>query len=238
MPVVRLDDRLRDREPEARAGDRLVLHACGAEEAVEQAISARRGGMPIPVSAISMRTPPSVLGRASSSTRPPAGVNLSAFETRLSTTCPMRPGSPVISRPGSATQSSRMPRAAAAGAHASAHWRTIVAGVELGLRERKSVPECACAESRRSSTRPSRRSAFRSITFSHSRCSLGLAGRLGVVDDELEIAANRRQRRAQLVRHERDELVLDAVELAQPLVLHLRLCEQRLAILLGAACVP
>ena len=62
----------------------------------------------------------------------------------------------------------------------------------------------------------------------------GLVGRLGVVDDELEVAANRGQRRAQLVRHECDELVLDAVELAQPLVVHLRLREQRLAILLCA----
>ena len=40
-----------------------------------------------------------------------------------------------------------------------------------------------------------------------------------VVEQKLEVAADRGQRRPQLVRDERDELVLQPVELAQPLVL-------------------
>ena len=40
-----------------------------------------------------------------------------------------------------------------------------------------------------------------------------------VVEDELEVAANRGQRRSQLVRDERHELVLQAVEAAKPFVL-------------------
>jgi hypothetical protein len=42
---------------------------------------------------------------------------------------------------------------------------------------------------------------------------------VGVVEDELEVAGDRGQRGAQLVGNERDELVLQAVELAQPVVL-------------------
>ncbi len=57
-------------------------------------------------------------------------------------------------------------------------------------------------------------------------------GRLGVVVQQLEVAADRRERRTQLMRDERDELVLHPVELAQPLVLHLGLCQQRLAVAL------
>ncbi len=41
----------------------------------------------------------------------------------------------------------------------------------------------------------------------------------GVGEQKLEVAADGRQRRSQLVRHRRDELALEAVELAQPLVL-------------------
>ena len=38
-------------------------------------------------------------------------------------------------------------------------------------------------------------------------------------EQELEVAADRRERRAQLVRNERDELILHAVEFPEPLVL-------------------
>src|SRR5439155_15086031 len=49
-----------------------------------------------------------------------------------------------------------------------------------------------------------------------------------VLGDQLEVAPDRRQRRAQLVRDERDELVLHAVELPELVVLPLEL-ELRLA---------
>ncbi len=46
-----------------------------------------------------------------------------------------------------------------------------------------------------------------------------LERKLGIVEDELQVAGDRRQRRAQLVRDERDELIFETVELAQPVVL-------------------
>jgi hypothetical protein len=53
------------------------------------------------------------------------------------------------------------------------------------------------------------------------------------VEDELEVAADGREGCAQLVRHERDELVLELVELEQPLVLLTLQGEQALQLSLG-----
>ncbi len=52
------------------------------------------------------------------------------------------------------------------------------------------------------------------------------------VEDELEVAADRGQRRAELVRDEGDELVLQVVELEQALVSHLELARELLSFLL------
>ena len=133
---------------------------------------------------------------------------------------------------GSVEQSSAMPRAAATGrARLRRACATIGGDVELASSRARPCPAFACAVSRRSSTRRSSRSALRSITSSQLSC---VGGELGLtsLEQQLEVAADRRQRRPQLVRDERDELVLHPVELAQPLVLHLRLAEQRLAVAL------
>src|SRR5205823_11320904 len=54
-----------------------------------------------------------------------------------------------------------------------------------------------------------------------------------LVEQQLEIAADRGERRAQLVRDECDELVLHPVELAKAVVLAPSLAKQLVAVLLG-----
>ena len=162
---------------------------------------------------------------------PPAGVNFSAFETRLSTTCPMRSRSPFARGSDSVEHVSEMPRAAATGAPACTACATTAATSSSAFSSAR-LPALACAVSSRSSTSRSRRSALRSITSSQLSCALGQLGHHVVLQQQLEIAADRCQRRAKLVRDERDELVLHAVELAEPFVLLLRLREQRLAVAL------
>src|SRR6266511_2747513 len=56
-----------------------------------------------------------------------------------------------------------------------------------------------------------------------------------LLEDELEVAADRGQRRSELVRDERDELVLEAVELAKPLILVGELQKQPLPLRLRPA---
>ena len=64
----------------------------------------------------------------------------------------------------------------------------------------------------RSSTSASRRLALRSTISRKSRAARVRAGGI-VVDEQVEVAADRRERRPQLVRDEGDELVLQPVEL-------------------------
>src|SRR6476469_5980088 len=73
--------------------------------------------IPIPVSATSTATSP-FCEKTRTSTLPPSGVNLTAFEIRLSSSCPRRPGSPLTGGTSSSVHSSLTAWAAARGAAA------------------------------------------------------------------------------------------------------------------------
>ena len=95
-PAVRLDQMADDREaepePAVDAGRRGVRLA----EALED-VRGELGGIPMPLSRTESSTaPPTCASRTS--TRPPVGVNLMAFESRFQATCCSRPGSPATSR--------------------------------------------------------------------------------------------------------------------------------------------
>src|SRR5205807_343042 len=88
--------------------------ACAVRKKRSKSNPCSFSGMPTPVSATSIRTP-SPWAKARTSTRPPAGVNLSAFETRLSITWPIRVGSAETVPSSSVFPSSTIPRAVATG---------------------------------------------------------------------------------------------------------------------------
>jgi len=91
---------------------------------------------------------------------------------------------------------------------------------------------------RRSLTSPSNRSALRSTMPTHP---ILLVVEPAVFPHELEIAPDRRERRAQLVRDRRNEVVLHAIEVAQPLVLLGKLAQKRVAldlVVAGNAALP
>ena len=149
---------------------------------------------------------------------------------RLSITWPIRTGSTAAGGRRSVEQASAIPLAAATGALVFTLCSTTAAR-SISLTESATLPAFTCAFSSRSSTSRSRRSELRSITESQSACVA--SNPAGVVEQQLEVAADRRERRAELVRDEGDELVLHPVELAEALVLQLRLREERLAVRLG-----
>ena len=107
--------------------------------------------MPIPVSETSRSTTPSPSTRRRRIvTRPPLGVNLIAFDNRFQTTCCRRTGSPLTTpSDGSASVSTRMNLASAAGRSVSTPWRTS-ATRSTSRTSSRSVPLIACDTSSRS----------------------------------------------------------------------------------------
>ena len=73
-------------------------------------------------------------------------------------------------------------------------------------------PACTCAANSRSETRPRRRCALRWTTC--EMVPVLLLELVLVFLDELEVADDRGQRRAQLVRDQGDQVVLEGVDLA------------------------
>ena len=190
--------------------------------------------------------------RTETSTWPPAGVNLIALDTRLSTSWESRARSPMSCAYGSPVTRTSMPFWSAAGCAAStasapssaASSRELegeATGVDLGDEE-----EIADE-------------ALEPIGVSLDDAQelallVGQVLRLSV-EHELEVAADRREGSAQLVRDERDEFVLQAVELTKLFVLSTFAGEQAVELLLvhlavrnveqvalrvvhAAACVP
>ncbi len=98
QPFVRLDDRLHDRQ--ARAGSRGLTRRRRAEEAIDT-FGTSSGGIPGRV--LHDQRDPVALGRGAHQYRPAAGVNFTAFETRLS-----RPAEARVARdPGSRQQATK-----------------------------------------------------------------------------------------------------------------------------------
>ena len=223
--AVRGGDGLGDGQAQAHAGDGVALRGGGAEEAGEQlallaggdadaGVADRqlgdRGGVRALVGgdlAVRRSARPA---RSDSVTRPPAGVNLTALETRLSQAWPSRTASPGTTRPlgghvdddldagGGGGDARRSPRRRAP------RWpgrRPRAASVNR--------PASTCAVNSRSPTRRSSRWALRSTVVRY--CALLVGERLLlVVEDELEVAEDRAQRGAQLVADQAHELVLHA----------------------------
>ena len=142
------------------------------------------------------------------STRPPAGVYLIALLNRLSKTCESRSLSPLMS--SSVTDVGCRARAsspaAAAALRASTADRSSSSVTETRSMSRTVATDCSAVESRSSTRRCSRR-ALRCTTVEEAARVLGQV--LGVVEDHVDVADDRRQRRPQLVAHRGDELVLD-----------------------------
>ena len=151
-------------------------------------------------------------------TDPPGGVNFSAFETRLSRSWARRVRSPRTRDLSSTSASRRIPLSPAVGRADSTVCSTrLPRSVSASVSSRRLASIWATKS--RSLTSPRSRPLFRSTTPRNSVCSgRRLPG--SSVWQELQVTSNRGQRRAQLVRYRRDELVLQRVELSEPLVLH------------------
>ncbi len=127
----------------------------------------------------------------------------------------MRSGSTITGRMLAGMLTSSVTPALRAGlATTSTDWRTRSATLTAFLRSAR-LPDSIFETSRMSlMMRTSRSQLFSAIC---SRLAmLRVRHRPGVVEDELHRAANRGQRRAQLVADDRDELVLHAIDFAQP----------------------
>ena len=205
-----------DREAEPGALDRRRSRsACG--RSARRGAPARRRGCPCRCRRPRARR--AVVRRATrTSTRPPCGVNLIAFETRLSKSWASRARSPSRSARSPASSSSSIPFSAACGRR----------GLDASARDRAEVDRargraraCRPRSARRRAGRRRAAAGGRSCARRRARncCCSSVSSPASLVEDELEVAEDRGERRAQLVRDERDELVLQAVELAQPLVL-------------------
>ncbi len=96
-PPCALDDHLADREAEAAALDRVRGGAAAAEEALEEPLLLGGRDADAGVGHLAATWPPD--DATVTATVPPGGVNFSAFETRLSTTWPRRVRSPVTRAP-------------------------------------------------------------------------------------------------------------------------------------------
>ena len=92
VPPMQLDQVPHDREAEAEAAVRARHAAVGLTEAIEDVRQELRGDADAGVGTRSRRAP-SIRDEAIS-TRPPAGVNLTAFDSRFQMTCCRRSASP------------------------------------------------------------------------------------------------------------------------------------------------
>ena len=163
--------------------------------------------MPVPVSAISMATRPGAAIARPTVTRPPRGVNLTAFCTRLPTTWRSRAGSARTQVSSPATLASAMPRAAASPAHVSTASSSTRSTPTVSGR-RSSFPDATRVTSSRSSMSRASSSALRRIVSNPRRAGFGQRA------VPLQAGAQRehgREGRAQLVGQRREEPVLGAV---------------------------
>ena len=161
----------------------------------------------MPVSATRSSTRLAVDRRAGRRTRPPATVYLIALETRLSTTCAIRCGSRLIANEPGARASRSTPARSAAGPGRLDAARA---------RSRRGRSRCGRRASAPSSTlrgvRAGRRPAGRAARCCGRRPRAGRrrrAGRSGALLEDVDVADDRGERRAQLVGDRGDELVLD-----------------------------
>ena len=210
--AVRVDDRGDDREAEPGAGAAALAAALGAPEALEDARRRRPSGRPGPWSRTTIRTVPSAPA-SDSSIGVPAGVWVSALRIRLASTWRSCDGvaaddggagrrSP--SRRGRGRRRARRRRRRAA----AARGRPARARV-CGISSRR-------ASASRSSTSTPIRAASSSIRAIAFAMSCGL--RRGAHAEQLGVAADRGQRRAQLVRgvgEEAAQAVLARLALAE-----------------------
>ncbi len=133
----------RPRPPWCRVGE---LSACQKRSKTWGRTS---GARPRPVSRTTILT--EVRRRRSAiSTRPPAGVNLTALDSRFHTTCWSRSGSPETTAPPSTVEQRSTPLASAAGRTTSSAARTVPSS-SSGRSSRRSLPVMMRETSRRSS---------------------------------------------------------------------------------------
>src|SRR6266536_1784280 len=169
-------------------------------------------GTPIPVSATSSSTAPSRLPTRSV-TCPPSGVNLTPFESRLSTACRIARWSTCTSGVSAASSASSTPRSSPTG------WSASIAAAEIDVLERQ-LELAGVDPGDEEEVVGELQQALRTLGDEAEESLLLVCQRAGVaVEQQLEVAADRGQRRSHLVRDERDELVPHLVELTQALVL-------------------
>ena len=167
-----------------------------------------------------------VLHRGRSSvTLPFDGVNLIAFETKLSSTCASRARSPWIAGSSPSSAVSAIDLRSADGCAAATRVVRRATFMSTPPLRGVSFPASTCATKSRSPT-----TAAGAARCGRSSRGSAVCSPVRFVSSlhQLEVAADRGQRCAQLVRDERDELVLQPVELSQLVVLPLEL-ELRLA---------
>ena len=208
LAVLRLGEVLHDREAEAGAAEVARARLVDAVEALEDRAPGRASGMPMPVSLTSMRTQSGREPDTATSMRPPGSLYLMALSSRLSSTC-----------------SSARRSASAAGAGLGAHLGLQTAGLELRLQVLEHGPASAATSTGSSA----RLRVPPSIRESSSRSSIKRRQPLGVAQDHVEVlpallgrdlaaaqrlreAADRGERRAQLVRDVGHEVAAHALE--------------------------
>src|SRR4051794_39773044 len=170
--------------------------------------------IPIPVS-LTSSTARSSSHVSRTTTRPPSGVNLIAFETRLSSAWARRSRSPRTSGTSVDSSVSSTPPSAARGAAASTYSRergeVDVAFLEAQLASLDPGDEKQVADEPQQAPRVAVDDDEDVGALTRGRV---VAVAFGVVAEQLEVADDGRQGRAQLVRDERGELVLHARRLA------------------------
>ena len=207
-PPVSLDQVLHDGEPEAEPRMAPVRDALRLAEAIERERQELRRDALAGVGdddAASCVVALEVHGDA-----PPSGVNLTPFASRFHTTCCSRAGSPTTR---ASSPSPRPPGvracASAAGRTVSTASRTTSASCDrLGLEAQAAADDARHVEDVVDETRLGLARALQ-----HVEPAGHLLGPDLPLPQERDPVHHRRQRRAQLVRHRRQELVLQAARL-------------------------
>jgi hypothetical protein len=193
-----------------------MARSCAAEARKNRSKSrlCSAAGTPIPVSETASTTS-SPFAPSATTTRPPGGVNLTAFETRLSRSCPRRAGVAPQSRDGGRVEPEL--NRSSLGDGAQHLYRLLGEQAEVGLADLEGQP--AGFDLRDEEEVAHQAEEALGVAVDDVEKAPGLVAEALVFLHELQVARDGRERRAQLVRHERDELVLEAVVLAQAVVL-------------------
>ncbi len=210
---VRLDHGLDDRQAEAGSLDLVADGAARAEEAVEELVDLVGRDTDALVLDLEREALGARLERDPDGS--PRSLNLTAFVSRLSTAWPIRCESAHTSPVSSSDSRNSTPARSACGRTASQDWATIAFRSTASLSSEK-VPASSLTSSSRSWTRRSSRCALRVMT-STNFCACSERESPSSSREQLRVADDRGQRRAQLVRNQAEEVVLRALGLGSQL---------------------